>query len=143
MQDFVHFFVEHWALALGFIVVMAVIIAQEYQSQNGGGTRLSPSEVVLKINRESAKVLDLRSKEAFVRGHIVDALNVAAADLDTNLNRLEKFKKQPLVLCCAAGTSVLPVSKKLQAAGFSDLYILAGGMDAWTRDSLPLVKGEK
>ena len=138
MHEYITFFLKHWLLTLAFIVVVILIFIEEYRSRTGGGAKLAPNEAVQKINREDATILDIRSGDAFRKGHIINAINVPEKDLAANAAKLEKYKTKPLILVCQNGLNSAKLLPKLKKQGFEQVFLLGGGVDAWKRDSLPI-----
>jgi len=108
----------------------------------GGGTaELSPSEAVLLINREHALVVDVREEAEFAGGHIADAKNLPLSQLKQRLDEIAKYKQKPVLVNCLSGTRTGVACSTMKAAGFTRLYVLKGGVNAWKQANLPLVKG--
>lgn len=105
------------------------------------GKVVNPGEATLLINREDARVLDVREPSEFAAGHIPEAINIPSGKLVERLGELEKFKDKPLIVCCAAGMRSNKACSELQKQGFSRLFNLGGGVDAWSAASYPLKKG--
>jgi len=139
MNDLLPFLMQHWVIALLFVVVLAAIFAEEYRSHTGGGARLEPQQAVERMNHEDAVVVDLRSSEAFKKGHIINSINIAANDLTANMAKLEKYKDKSLIFVCQQGAHSSKAVLQLKKQGFSKLYLIGGGIEAWKRDNLPLV----
>ena len=102
---------------------------------------LSPIEATLKINREDAVVIDVRTSDEFVRGHIPNARNVPLGDLD---KRSAEFAgSKPVILCCATGARSSGALASLRKAGVQDAFTLTGGIQAWDRAGQPLTRKKK
>lgn len=108
-----------------------------------GAKAVSPSAATMLMNREDAVILDVRKSEAFLAGHLPEARNIPADKLKERMAELDKFKDHPVIVCCASGGSSASVCTRLRAAGFSKLYNLSGGIDAWCAANLPLRKGAR
>lgn len=106
----------------------------------GGSSDVSPNEAVLLINRARAVVLDVRNPSEFAVGHITDAINIPLAELESRIGELAKHKDKPLLVNCQGGVRSAKACAVLKKAGFSRLYNLAGGINAWTEIKLPVVK---
>lgn len=139
MHEYLVFFLKHWTLTLALIVIIVLIFIEEYRARTGGSAKLTPNAAVQKMNRDNGVVLDIRSNELFRKGHIVNAVNMPEKDLAANMAKLEKYKTQPLILVCQNGLVSVKLLPKLKKEGFEDLYVMAGGVDGWKRDSLPVV----
>lgn len=101
---------------------------------------VSPSEAVLLINRENALVLDVRDEAEFAAGHITDARHIPLAQLEERLGEIRKSKDKPVIVHCQAGARSAKACNLLHNLGFSKLYNLQGGLNAWTQAKLPVVK---
>lgn len=99
---------------------------------------VSPIQATLMINREDALLLDVRDDGEWQAGHVPGARHIALVKLSGHLVELEKFKERPLIVCCAAGMRSATGCTQLKKAGFSKVYSLAGGLDAWKAAQLPL-----
>jgi rhodanese-related sulfurtransferase len=104
------------------------------------GKKASPQEVTLLINRAKALIVDVRAANEFAAGHLADAKNIPLADLAQRAGELEKFKNKTAVVVCQKGTRAFSAAKILEKAGFTEVLVLDGGIDAWRAQSLPITK---
>ena len=93
------------------------------------------------INRDDALVVDLRPAADFEKGHIAGAKNVQMAQFDPENKHLAPAKALPVVLVCKSGETASGAAKRLRKAGFANVNVLEGGVQAWQGADLPLVKG--
>lgn len=107
------------------------------------GNSVSPGAATQLINREDARIVDVRDAEEFAGGHLPDAINIPAGKLAERVAELEKFKDKPLIVCCAAGMRSSKACGELKKQGFEKLYNLAGGVDAWVGAGYPIKKAGK
>ncbi len=105
-----------------------------------GASEVSASEAVLLINREHATVLDVRSAAEFAGGHITDAINIPLPELDARLGELAKYKDKPLLVNCQGGVRSTNACGVLKKGGFSRIYNLQGGVNAWMQAKLPVIR---
>lgn len=108
-----------------------------------GGQELSCADATLKINRENAVVIDVRTAAEFVTGHVPDSINIPRDKLKERVAELEKFKGRPLILNCASGVRAGGACGELRRLGFEQVFQLAGGMSGWLQAGLPMAKGAK
>jgi rhodanese-related sulfurtransferase len=101
---------------------------------------VSPGDAVMLINRQHAVVLDVRNANEFAGGHITDALNIPLADLESRLGELAKYKDKPLLVNCQGGVRSANACTILKNGGFTRIYNLQGGVNAWAQAHLPVVK---
>lgn len=137
MEQAIEFSINHWPLVTSFVVLLALALYMEF---NRGGAALSVHEATLKINNEDARVIDIRESKEFKAGHIVDAINVPLAKLDSEIKNLGKYKQSPLIIVCGMGQHSGQAVNKLQAAGFEKVSKLSGGMNGWRTEKLPVIK---
>src|SRR3546814_9523091 len=102
---------------------------------------VSPQQVSNLINKDDALVIDLRSGEAFRKGHIHGSENVPEDKFDGELVRLGKLAGRPIILVCELGSQSAAAGRKLMAKKVKPVYRLKGGLDAWLGSNLPVVKG--
>ena len=136
MELFLQFLSEQWILATALIVCIALMVRHE--SAKGGPT-LSPQELINKVNREEAVVVDLRDSKDYEQGHIVDAISMPYAKIAERMAELDKQKDKPLVLVCKMGQHSGTAGKQFKAAGFEQVFRLNGGMMEWSGQQLPLI----
>ncbi len=138
MNDFETFFSNNLFLFLALFTVVVAIIISEVQRKTGVKV-LSPAEATRIINSENALVLDIRDKTAFKKGHIVNAKNISATNLENRVKELEKFKSRPIIVCCNTGQQAVSASKTLVKQGFEKVYRLSGGMQSWLNENMPVI----
>ena len=134
MEQLSDFVANNMFLVIAFFAVLGLLIANLLS----GVGAISIQEAVQKINRESAVVIDVRTKDAFNQGHVVGALNFPEKDLDNELKNLNKFQKQKILVFCEMGSASSRVVTKLQKQGFEDVTPVKGGLSAWRQDNLPV-----
>ena len=80
MDHLSQFIVNHWLLWLAFIGLLLLTFLNELLTQKKKAKELLPQSVVDMMNNEDAVVIDLRDKESFKAGHIIDSVNASAED---------------------------------------------------------------
>ncbi|MFT4058882.1 MAG: rhodanese-like domain-containing protein [Legionella sp.] len=139
MEQFSQFITNHWLLWLLFIVILFLTFLNELISQKKKAKELSPQKAVELINNEDAVVIDLREKEAFKNGHIINAINAKSDDFAQQ--KMEKYKGIPIILVCERGVQSPILASKISTQGYQPM-VLNGGINAWQAADLPLVKGK-
>jgi len=89
---------------------------------------------------QGALVLDLRNKDSFDAGHIGEARNVPAADLESQADTLKKWRDKNVIAYDDSGSGGASAVRTLTKLGFTKVFNLQGGMNAWIKDNLPLTK---
>jgi rhodanese-related sulfurtransferase len=105
-------------------------------------TKLNPTafENMLKTLGSSAQLIDVRTAEEFVLDRLENAqnLNLRDSDFKDRLKALDKTK--PILVYCAAGGRSLKTMEMLTKFGFTAIYELEGGINAWIEQEKPLAK---
>ena len=142
MDKLLEFTGNHTLLVLALIISFFVLVFTELRRKASGMINVEANEAVKLINND-AVVIDLRSVDAFTKGHIVNARNIPSDELDSKMNNLEAMKSKPIVAVCDAGITSTKAVNTLRAAGFESVYGLKGGMTGWSQAGLPVVTGKK
>lgn len=142
MDKIVEFSGNHTLLVLGLVVSIFAVIFYELRRKSSGLLNVEPTAAVQLINND-ALIVDLRSVDAFAKGHIVGAKNIPSDELESKINTLDAAKSKPIVAVCDTGVSSTKAVNALRAAGYESVYGLQGGMGGWTQAGLPVVSGKK
>src|SRR5205823_9076826 len=79
--------------------------------------------------RHDLKILDVRDQSEWEEGHIKGATHIPYYFLVQRLQELNK--SQPLALICASGQRSSIACSLLQKHGFTQLFNVVGGIEAW------------
>ncbi len=129
------------SLALGGLTV--AIVYNEIAGRLSGIRRLGPAEVTALINHGNALLVDVRGASDFEKGHIAGSKNVQMTQFDPENKQLAPAKTLPVVMVCRVGQTASFAARRLRKAGFTDVAVLEGGIQAWQAADLPLVKGKR
>ena len=140
MEQLSQFIMNHWLLWAAFIILLIINFCfYELFSQKKNAKQLSPQAAVALINNDNAAVIDIRDKESFKNGHIIDSVNASPDDFEQA--KMNKYKNKTIILVCAKGVQSQTVAAKIRTLGYQPV-ILGGGIAAWQSADLPLVKGK-
>src|SRR5210317_1695073 len=142
MDKILEFTGNHTLLVLALVVSFLVAIFSELRRKASGTINIEAINAVKLINN-GAVVVDLRSADAYGRGHIVSARNIPSDEVDAKVSTLEQYKSTPIVAVCDAGVSSTRTVNSLRQKGFESVYGLKGGMAGWSQAGLPVVSGKK
>ncbi len=140
MDPYIAFLVEHWMLSAAFGAIVLLLIGNELRQRSFGVTGISSQQLVDLLNHKDAAVIDIRSRERFDLGHILGAINIPSENFGSSLKTLQKYKNKPIILVCGNGIDSPKKGKVLKENGFTDLYHLNGGMEAWHAQGMPVAK---
>lgn len=116
-----------------------LVIFYEIRERLQAFAALSSMQAVRLMN-QGALVIDLRGKESYDAGHIGEARNVPAAELESRADSLKKWRDKNVITYCDSGTSGANGARTLMKLGFTKVFNLQGGLNAWVKDNLPLAK---
>lgn len=142
MDKILEFTSNNTLLVLALLVSFFVLVFSELRRKASGLVNVEAIEAVQLINND-AVVIDLRSVDAFSKGHIVNARNIPSDELDAKMDALGAVKSKPIIAVCDAGMTASKAVTALRAAGFESVYGLKGGIAGWSQAGLPLVTGKK
>jgi len=81
------------------------------------------------------KIIDLRSSDAFAKGHIKGAVNVEFSKIpDYFSNVIKPFEYDKIVLVCYSGQISSYATSLLRLMGYGNVYALRWGMSSWNKD---------
>jgi rhodanese-related sulfurtransferase len=141
MQIYIDFLKTHWLLTTAFIALALLIFIIEKLSKTLGPKSITPQEAIFLINREKAIVLDIRVKENYQQGHIVQAISLPFSNEKRFLEQLTTIapipQKQSIIVVCESRDQAIKVNKILERLEFKSVNILRDGMSAWLTAGLP------
>jgi len=123
MEQVIEFISNHWMLSAAWVALFTLLVVSFTRTSS---KVIGTQEVTTLINREKAKVIDIRSKADFNKGHLLGSINIPAADLKNADKEL------------ANGMQAAASAQLLQKMGISQVSRLQGGIVSWTNDNLPL-----
>ena len=146
MHEFFEFLMQYWYLSSLFLILFVSLIIYEAKSQ-GYGSRLTAQALVHTINAERSLVFDVRSSSDFEKGHILHSKSITPSDLSRDLSTLVRTDggdEKDVVLVCSNGQKSGKLQAQLKRQNKSiNITLLAGGLNEWKRQNLPLKKGRK
>ncbi len=131
---------HHPYLIAAALLIILLFIGDEVLRRLRKYRELAPAESVFLINKGAA-VLDIRPSKDFDDGHVIGARNIPAAELDSRVTELDKFKEQPLIIYCDTGPTSQRAAGILIKHGFKAVHTLKGGIRAWQNEHFPLERG--
>lgn len=95
----------------------------------------------------SAIFVDSRSRKDFLRGHIIGAASLPFEDFDPAAAEaaIRVPFRAALVVYCEGGDchASIALARLLRKAGYEDVRIFEGGIEAWRAAGLPEVEGDE
>jgi len=133
------FIENNWPLVLVMVVSGAMLLWPTIQG------RLSPSREIVAlqatqlINRQNSVILDLREPQEYAGSRLPNAVHLPLSQLASRGHELAKLTGRPVITYCERGRGSRAAAA-LTKLGFQEVYILHGGLRAWTDAGLPLQK---
>lgn len=144
MERYLEFILNHYMLSLALAVVTYLLIQELFDTALRKFSAISPLLAVAKMNDSDTLVIDVREPDEFVKGHIENAVSIPLGNLPSHLPKLEAHKNKPVLIACQSGTRSASAGKILTKAGFEQVFVITGGMQAWEDDyKLPIKSTSK
>lgn len=134
------FIVHNWYLFVALAVVLAMLVGGPLRQMMLGIRQVSIAEAIRLLNHEQAVVLDVREAEEYRSGHIPKAVHAPLSGLSQGLAQLEKFKSRPIIVSCRTSNRSARAAVLLRQKQFANVQVLAGGIQAWQGENLPVEK---
>lgn len=92
------------------------------------------------INKNDVQLVDVRTQEEYVEGHLAKSVNINVLDLKFEEKALSLLdKNKTIAVYCRSGKRSAAASTKLNKAGFKTINLL-GGIISWREAAKPMVK---
>ncbi len=85
-------------------------------------------------------LLDVREADDYKEFHIPNSMNMPYGRLSLRLAELEPYKNKPIMLIDHTGQRAPRALEQLQKAGFTQVFVVKGGMVEWKAAGLPIEK---
>jgi len=85
--------------------------------------------------------IDVRERGEFARAQIAGTSPVNRGTLEIRLPVMVPDRRVPVVVCCDDGRRSGLAAETLATMGYTDIKVLAGGIDEWQRRGLPVRSG--
>lgn len=92
------------------------------------------------LEKSSAVVVDVREPSEQAAGVVKGALLIPMGQVENRLAGIAPSKTQPIILMCATQNRSAKLAEKLQAAGYTNVSFVQGGMSQWSARGWPMVK---
>jgi rhodanese-related sulfurtransferase len=89
---------------------------------------------------QRAKIIDVRSRQEYERGHAKGSSHVPPSRIRTDDTRLSRDDQ--VIVICSSGNRSEHQAHKLTRLGFMHVATVDGGLKAWQRANLPLACGQ-
>mgnify|MGYP000508600226 CR=1 FL=1 len=136
MEHLSEFIINHWLLVSAFVVLAYLVLSNSLHQKLSGITAIGTAQAIQIVNQKKGVFLDIRETSEYAKEHIAESLSVPLSKLADDVSL--KDQAQPIVLICASGQRSRSAAKQLAKKGFSEVYVLTGGLNTWKEAKLPL-----
>lgn len=102
---------------------------------------LSPTEAQALIRDGRAVLVDIRETDEFARRHIAGAISQPLSTWEAA--HLSVMPDQDVIFACRSGMRTAGACDRLAARVAGTAHVLKGGVDAWDKAGLPLIRDAK
>ena len=100
-----------------------------------GGLELTAGETLARHRSGEIEIVDVREPYEFAAGRIAGARHLELGRLAAQAGEVDR--NRPVVFYCRVGVRSAMAADAFRRAGY-DAWSMAGGLEAWARDGLPL-----
>jgi len=110
-------------------------------ASSAAGQHMAASDFSTAMKQPGTIVLDVRTPAEYASGHLAQAKNIdiEASSFTNQIAALDK--NATYAVYCHSGNRSGTALEQMTAAGFTHVYDLAGGIDAWQSMGGPLTTG--
>jgi rhodanese-related sulfurtransferase len=124
-------FSKYCLLSISLLMTSSWAIAETITQET-----VSPKQASVMKSENKAVIVDVREDDEWKEHHIPGAIHIPLAQLDKRLQELNVYKNSPIITQCKAGGRSARAQQTLKTAGFSKVYNLEGGIQAWDKEGL-------
>jgi rhodanese-related sulfurtransferase len=84
-------------------------------------------------------IIDVRGESFYDVGHLENAINIPSTEFDSRIDELMQYNETEIILYCQFGATSQTVASSLDSHGFTKVFTLGGGFDAWESAGLPVI----
>ena len=135
------FFTRHYMMCGAWIVVLVLLITVQAKLLLARVSKATINAAVQMVNKQDGIFVDIRTPDNFSKGHIANSVNVTAIEIKAGkLNRIDKKKEKPVIIVGKdkLDTDSFNSASELKKNGYTQVFILEGGIIEWSAANLPL-----
>lgn len=120
-----------------FVLLALCINISACNSSIAASQQIPATELIEQIKLDKAPViLDVRTQEEYLEGHIPGAINIEYRELPSRINEIDSFSNEKIVVYCERGVRANIAEETLKKAGFIEVLHLEGDMSGWRERGL-------
>ncbi len=121
-------------LGLFWTLLANVACTQQAVTDSSVVKRVPPDTVQALLAKKDSLgllLLDVRTPEEFMQGHIPGAKLIPVQVLEQEIKQIEAYKDKPVIVYCRSGNRSRTASRILAKHGFKIIYDMDGGIRQW------------
>lgn len=126
---------QYFLKASAVVILGVVLLASTACGQSRKDVNVSEAKTM--IDKGGVVVLDVRTPDEFVGGHLKNAMHANVNDASFSQRIAAIDKKKTIVVYCAAGSRSARATDMMVQKGFKNVYNMTGGYNAWSAARLP------
>ena len=135
------FVANNLLLVMLFLASGVMLVWPEIAKLMGvGGAEIGTLEATRLMNQGSTLVIDTGDEKQYAAGHLPKARHIPVRELSKRIDEIAKYKSKPVIVSDRSGTRAAAACRFLRQSGFTNVYQLKGGLNAWQQASLPVEK---
>ena len=140
MDQLSEFISNNLLLSGVFAVVLAAWLTWEVARLGRKWKELDTLGSVMLINREDPLILDVSNSTDYAKGHLAGAMHMPPSRIEAGNTSLLKYREHPILVYCQSGQVSQQMATRLTKLGFSQVYMLTGGLAQWKSDNQPVTR---
>lgn len=128
---------DTWMIVIAGIVGGSLLFRwyEKTKLRRAGVVEVNVNEGARMIEEDGALVLDVREGREYASGRIPRSRHLPLSQLDRQMGDLERDRDRPIIVSCRSGRRSAHAGIYLCRHGFSKVYNLKGGVNAWVRSN--------
>lgn len=143
MEQFTNFLFDEWPFTLALIFIIILLGRSFLEPIFSGVKTIKPQDAVRLMNDDNTIVVDVRLEKEFKEGHVLDSIHIPVGALESRIRELDHAKDKTIIVNCQTGMRSKQAGSILKKHGFTNLYSIDGGMNAWINANFPINKSSK
>ena len=121
--------------SLLFFSLALILLALVNVNIVAGYTDITPAEAKTALETEDVFLLDVRTLNEYIEGHIPGTYLIPLDQLDARMSELPTNFSHPIIVYCRSGNRSAQASGMLDSYGYLDVRNMLGGFNAWLAEN--------
>ncbi len=134
------FLQQNWMLLFTMFVSGGMLLWPIMQIRASGMAEIGTLRATHLLNNNNPVLLDVREPREFADIKVRDAVHLPLSQLKDRVDQVAKEKSRPVIVLDAKGMRGRGAGAILKKGGYSEIYMLSGGLQAWRDAGLPVEK---